>query len=157
VTSTAAITKPSSGETTSEVICLLNDAHLTAEKLPTDATPAPTRPPMTAWVELLGSPKNQVTRFQAIAPRRAAMTTTIPALKESVLAIVLATFRMEQQHRHQGPEEVEDRGQGHRLACAHGAGRDRGRDRVGGVVKAVGEVEGHRDHDGRDEEAFKHS
>src|SRR3979490_60580 len=92
VTRIAAITKPSTGEMTSEVSCLVNDAHLTAEKLPTDAIPAPTRPPIKAWVELLGSPKNQVMRFHVIAPRSAAMITTIPALKESVLAIVLATF-----------------------------------------------------------------
>src|SRR4030081_580228 len=61
-------------------------------KPPTDAIPAPTRPPIRACVELLGSPKNQVMRFHAMAPSRAAMTTTIPALKERVLAIVLATL-----------------------------------------------------------------
>src|SRR6202165_1776934 len=92
VTRIAAITKPRSGEITSEVSCFVNDDQRTAEKLPIEATPAPTRPPIRAWVELLGSPKNQVIRFQAIAPRRAAMMTTIPALKESVLAIVLATL-----------------------------------------------------------------
>src|SRR4051812_26227947 len=36
---------------------------------------APTRPPISAWEELEGMPKYQVTKFQATAARRAARTT----------------------------------------------------------------------------------
>ena len=41
---------------------------------PLDAIADPTRPPISAWDELDGSPKNQVTMFQAIAPSRPAKT-----------------------------------------------------------------------------------
>src|SRR6478672_7601938 len=43
-----------------------------------DARPAPTRPPMRAWVDDDGRPNRQVMRFQMIAPMSAANTTTSP-------------------------------------------------------------------------------
>ena len=39
---------------------------------------APTRPPIRAWEDDEGSPKYQVSRFQAIAPKSPAITTTMP-------------------------------------------------------------------------------
>ena len=56
VSRTAATTNPIGGEMTSEVNCLLNADHLMALRLPTEATPEPTRPPISACVELLGRP-----------------------------------------------------------------------------------------------------
>ena len=50
---------------------------------------APTIPPMSAWDELEGRPKYQVTRFQAIAPTRPANTTR--RLISSGLTTSLAT------------------------------------------------------------------
>src|SRR5204863_198567 len=52
----------------------------------------PHRLPMSAWVELLGSPRYQVMRFHEMAPSRADITTTRPGLMASVLAMVLDTF-----------------------------------------------------------------
>src|SRR5260370_13076311 len=43
------------------------------------ASPAPTSPPMRAWVDDDGNPKRQVTMFHAIAPSTAAKTTASPA------------------------------------------------------------------------------
>src|SRR5437588_5321901 len=48
--------------------------------------------PTRACVELLGSPRYQVTRFQVMAPTRAAMMTTRPALKDTIFAIVFETL-----------------------------------------------------------------
>src|SRR3954447_24767893 len=45
-----------------------------------DATPAPTRPPMRAWVDDDGRPNRQVMRFQTIAPISAENTTTSPCV-----------------------------------------------------------------------------
>src|SRR5215213_4035927 len=43
------------------------------------ATAAPTRPPTKAWLELLGRPALQVTRFQTIAPTSAQIRTSCDA------------------------------------------------------------------------------
>jgi hypothetical protein len=40
----------------------------TRNAIPPFTTPAPIRPPIRAWEELLGRPNHQVSRFQAIAP-----------------------------------------------------------------------------------------
>ena len=53
---------------------------------------APLSAPTSAWVELLGRPRYQVTRFQAIAPIKAAIMTTSPALKATILAMVFDTL-----------------------------------------------------------------
>src|SRR6266852_1520368 len=92
IAKTAEAMKPSGGETTRLAICLPNAAHFTPPRPPAAAMPAPQRPPMSAWVELLGSPRYQVIRFHEIAPIRAAITTTSPGLMASVLAMVLETF-----------------------------------------------------------------
>src|SRR4029077_12292118 len=59
---------------------------------------APITPPMSAWLELDGIVKYQVTRFHIIAPMRAASTSSSPSLPASTagltmpLAIVAATL-----------------------------------------------------------------
>src|SRR5437879_12844431 len=83
-----AATKPSGGEMTRLAICLTSADHLTPPSPPAAAIPAPQRPPIKAWVELLGNPRYQVIRFHAIAPSSAAITTTSPGLIDSVLATV---------------------------------------------------------------------
>src|SRR5919204_6760109 len=48
---------------------------------------APTRPPISAWEELDGSPRHQVTRFQAIAPTSAASTVSSFARPVSMIPL----------------------------------------------------------------------
>ena len=59
------------------------------------ASAAPTSPPNSAWLELDGRPKYQVTRFQTIAPASAAKRMPIPDRPSGVaispLLTVLAT------------------------------------------------------------------
>ena len=88
----AAAKKPSGGEMARLATCLPSDDHLTPPRPPAAAMPEPHRPPMSAWVELLGSPRYQVMRFHEMAPSRADITTTRPGLMASVLAMVLDTF-----------------------------------------------------------------
>src|SRR3954464_12503616 len=60
-----------------------------------EASRAPTSPPMRACDDDDGRPKYQVIRFQAIAPNRAATTTTrpqLPAATDRMSLTVLATF-----------------------------------------------------------------
>ena len=56
---------------------------------------APSSPPISAWLDELGIPSRQVSRFQAIAPTSAAATITWPWSPSGVVgepvAIVLAT------------------------------------------------------------------
>src|SRR2546425_5418367 len=83
--------KPRGGEMTRLATCLISADHLTPPS-PAAAIPAPQRPPIKAWVELLGNPRYHVIRFHAIAPSSAAITTTSPGLIASVLAIVFETL-----------------------------------------------------------------
>src|SRR5579884_266544 len=69
-----ATTKPSGGLMTRPSTTLPRSAQATASRPPAWATPAPTRPPTKACVELLGSPRYQVARFQAMAPSSPAIT-----------------------------------------------------------------------------------
>jgi hypothetical protein len=66
--------------------------HLTTSN-PAAATAEPSTPPINAWLELDGSPKYQVIRFQVIAPTRPASTTSrvIASGTTIPLAIVAAT------------------------------------------------------------------
>ena len=61
--------------------------------VPPAAIAEPIIPPISAWLELDGSPKNQVIRFQVIAPTRPAITTSSVITSGSTmpLAIVAAT------------------------------------------------------------------
>src|SRR5262245_39379949 len=67
--------------------------QMTTCQLRAAATAAPTRPPTSAWLELLGSPAAQVTRFHTMAPSRAQMSTSCEAIFGSTSpdAIVDAT------------------------------------------------------------------
>ena len=89
---TPAAMKPSGGEITRLASCLPRADHLTPLKPCAAAMPAPQRPPISACVELLGRPRYHVIRFHVIAPTSAAMTTTMPGLIASVLAIVFDTL-----------------------------------------------------------------
>src|SRR4051812_27343754 len=67
--------------------------QMTTLQLRAAATAAPTSPPTNAWLELLGSPACQVTRFQMIAPSSAQISTSCDATfgSTSPEAIVEAT------------------------------------------------------------------
>src|SRR6267142_3570873 len=88
----AAAKKPNGGEMARLATCLPSADHLTPPRPPAAAMPAPHKPPMSASVQLLGSPRYQVMRFHEMAPSRADITTTRPGLIASVLAMVLETF-----------------------------------------------------------------
>ena len=62
---------------------------------PAPAMDAPTTPPIRAWLELDGSPKYQVRRFQVIAPTRPAstMSRVMASWSTIPLAIVAATLK----------------------------------------------------------------
>jgi hypothetical protein len=86
-----AMTKATSGEATMPTAALVTLGHEMAAR-PPPAMPAPTRPPMTAWLDDEGMPRCQVTKFHMIAASSAAKTTAMPAYGTlTVLAMVLAT------------------------------------------------------------------
>ena len=103
-------------------------------------------PPISAWLELDGSPKNHVIRFQVIAPVSPASTMS------SVTAVGIddpLRDRGGNLDRDERPEEVEDGGHGDGRAGGESFGRYARGDRVRRVVEAVREVEEERDdHDG---------
>src|SRR6266516_14354 len=68
-----AAVKPSSGENTSPWK-VFSSPPIWITFQPAPATPAPTRLKISAWLELDGNPKYQVTRFQTIAATSAEMT-----------------------------------------------------------------------------------
>ena len=117
---------------------------------PALATAAPARPPMRAWDELDGIPPYQVMRFQVIAPIKAARITSASTLSGCTmpLPIVRATLTPNPNAR----DEVEERRPDDGLRGAEHSGGDDGRDRVGGVVEAVNEVEEQRDGDDENDE-----
>src|SRR5690242_10722785 len=55
---------------------LFSTALKSIAPIPPTTQVAPISPPKSAWDELDGSPRNQVTRFHKIAPTRPAKTTT---------------------------------------------------------------------------------
>src|SRR3954452_7030534 len=67
--------------------------QMTTCQLRAAATAAPTRPPTRAWLELLGKPAHQVTRFQVIAASSAQTSNSCGATGGSTSpeAIVVAT------------------------------------------------------------------
>src|SRR6476659_6867046 len=68
-------------------------AHSTTDQ-PSAMIADPITPPISAWLELDGSPRYQVTRFQVIAPTSPArmMSSVIPSGSTMPLAIVAATL-----------------------------------------------------------------
>ena len=119
--------------------------HLITAKLPAAvASVAPHRPPISAWLELEGSPNHQVNRFQTIAATRAQRTVLqVDELgRHQALADGLGHGGPPQR-----PEQVAGGGQHHRLARAEDPRGHHGGDGVGGVVKAVDVLEHQPEHD----------
>ncbi len=114
--------------------------------MPASAIAAPTRPPTSAWAELEGSPRHQVSRFQSVAASTpepitstacAGGTCTIPAI---VSATAVPTSS--------APSMLNVGREDDRLAGPRASRRDQGGDRVGGVVEPVGQREGDGKGDG---------
>ena len=86
-------TSPSTGEATIAIRVLLRPIHWMLGK-PACATPAPTIPPTSAWLDDDGMPFTQVTTFQNIAPTSAPNTTAGVTRSLSIrpLPIVSATL-----------------------------------------------------------------
>ena len=121
---------------------------------PALATAAPTIPPTSACDDDDGSPRIAVTTFQTIAPTSPAKITPIDSTSWS-------TTSVGDRRRHRGAEDEEgeevERGRPHhgRERRQH-PGRDDGRDRVGGVVETVDEVEQQGDRDDEPEQDVGH-
>ena len=109
---------------------------------PALATAAPAYPPNSACDELVGSPKYHVIRFQMIAPMSPARITENVTTSRSTIPEPdrLGDGGAEEERR----DEVEERGPGDRLARREHARGDDGGNRIGGVVKAVDEIENQR-------------
>src|ERR1044071_5174908 len=88
-----AATKASSGAMIAGIRTLPSSPSAITTWKPSAATAEPTTPPISACEELEGSPKYQVTRFQAIAPIKPAKTIVgvIAAASTTSLATVAAT------------------------------------------------------------------
>ena len=105
-------------------------------------------PPISAWLELDGSPRYQVIRFQVIAPTRPARTTSSVITLGSTIpfATVAATLS-----ETKAPAKLSTAASSTADARRQRARRDARRDRVRRVVEAVREVEEERDGDDGDE------
>src|SRR5687768_1627885 len=86
----AATIKPMMGEKMSGSTTLLNKPDQTTLPVPSAAIPAPTMPPISAWLEEEGIPKYHVMRFQVIAPIRAAITRTCAWENDNALMALLS-------------------------------------------------------------------
>src|SRR4051812_48051 len=93
-TSTSANKNPTSGDSTMATKALVSPPQTAAESPPL-AIPAPTNPPIRACELLEGMPRAQVTRFQTMAPIRAAKITRSSMMAGSMIPVpmVLATWR----------------------------------------------------------------
>jgi hypothetical protein len=108
---------------------------------PDEASAAPQRPPMSAWLELDGRPNHQVMRFQMIAAHQARED---GGHRDDVGVHEALADGAGDGGAHERADEVEDRGQGDGLAGRQHLGRDDRGDGVGGVVKAVDILEHER-------------
>ena len=110
---------------------------------------APSRPPISAWLLELGRPSHQVIRFQVIAPISAAATTTWVVVCSSTMPapMVLATAVPAK-----APMKLNAAAMSSAYCGPEGPRRDRGRDRVRGVVEAVDVVERDRQRDDEQQE-----
>ena len=113
------------------------------------ATPTPMIEPIRVWEEEAGSPSHQVPRFQMMAAIKSANTMAKPAPEPtcrisstgSSVMMPKATAPLE----NSTPEEVQRARIHHREMRLQRVRVDDGRDRVGGVVEAVDELEAERD------------
>src|SRR3546814_8858956 len=95
---------PSSGERKMAMTVLFSPAHWMPSN-PAWATPAPTMPPTSAWLDEDGIPLSQVTMFQNIAPTSAPNTTAGVTRRseehtselQSLMRISYAVFCMKKQ------------------------------------------------------------
>ena len=95
IISAAASSAPITGASNDGMSTLSHSpCHWTTPR-PSAATAEPTMPPMSAWLELDGSPTYQVMRFQVIAPTRPARTMSSVMASWSTIpfAIVAATAK----------------------------------------------------------------
>ena len=87
IISAAASTTPRNGASSEGISTLsFSPAHSTTLQ-PEAATAEPRMPPMSAWLELDGSPAYQVIRFHVIAPTRPARTTSSVIADESTIPV----------------------------------------------------------------------
>ncbi len=85
-TSIIASRKPTSGDSTMASTVLVNPLQ-TAAEIPALAMPPPIRPPISAWDDEDGMPSAQVTRFQTMAPTRAAKITWASTIEGSMMPV----------------------------------------------------------------------
>ncbi len=143
-TSTSASRNPTSGDST--IASSVFDSPLqTAAESPALAMPAPTSPPISACELEDGIPKPQVIRFQTMAPINAAEDHL--RVDDAGLDDPGADGVGDVKPEHQEGDEIEERRPQHRILRPQHPGRDDGRNRVGGVVQSVEEVEQQRDCD----------
>ena len=95
-------------------------------------------------------PSTQVSTFQTIAPIRAAKITEAVMMSASTmpLPIVVATWRP----KNRKAMKLKKAAQATASCGREHPGRDHGRDRIGGVVEAVQEIEQQGDADQRDQQ-----
>jgi hypothetical protein len=112
---------------------------------PASTTPAPTSPPIRAWLELDGRPPPPREQIPGRRGRQGSAD-HLDRLRSRHLHDRGdgVGHRSSQQQR---PEQVEHRGQGDRGAWAGASGSHQRRDRVGGVMEAVGERKRQGGHD----------
>src|SRR5438552_3155339 len=79
--------KPMIGEKMRGRTTFCTNPDHTTFSIPNADIPAPTTPPIRAWLDDEGMPKYQVTRFQIIAPISADMTSTCEELRLSNLTL----------------------------------------------------------------------
>ena len=109
------------------------------------------QPPIRACDDEEGSPKYQVVRFHAIAPSRpAAMITTSPW--SPLGGVITSLTVLATSCPRNAPAKFMTAARMSATARCQRPGRDRGRDRVGGVVESVRVVEAQRDDDDGDDE-----
>src|SRR5512140_1199048 len=85
-TSTIASRNPTSGDSTIAITVLDNPLQ-TAAETPALATPAPNSPPISACDDDDGMPSAHVTRFQTMAPTRAAKITCASTIAGSMMPV----------------------------------------------------------------------
>jgi hypothetical protein len=85
--------KPITGDNTIKMAVFVIPLQ-TRTLIPPSVTPAPMRPPMRAWEELLGRPKYQVMIFQVMAPVRADKIRRLSTIAGLMIPVptVLATW-----------------------------------------------------------------
>jgi hypothetical protein len=121
----------------------------TIEPSPALVTAAPASPPINAWELLEGMPSHHVIKFQQMAPMSAPKMTAASTTSAATIPVptVCATWRP----KNQKGNEIKERGPENRILWAQHAGRNHGRDRIGGIMQAIQQVEDQRDRNQREE------